>query len=128
LREHGDIISGTYSGDTVALVAVQAVLDAYRSADVIAWLWARGQQLQDGLRAVCAPWAWVYPEGRPVHQRLVFDTEDRGHAFSAEMVKRGIIWAPFCANLMRAHTEGDIARVVDAATESLAVLARERVA
>lgn len=125
LAEHGGAISGTYSGETSGLGALLGVLEAYQDEDVIRWLWARGQQLQDGLRAVCAPYPWAHVEGAPVHQRVRFDDEALGPLFSAQMMQRGILWAPYCANVMRAHTAADIDLVIDAAGESLRVLVGE---
>lgn len=125
LRDYGEIVSGTYSGHAGDLAAVVSVLNAYRHENVIEWLWSRGRQLQRGLLSVCAPYPWATAEGLPVHQRIRFDTDARGHAFSAEMVKRGIIWAPYCANVCRAHSEADIERVVVATEESLRVLAEQ---
>ena len=67
-------------------------------------------------------------EGLPVHQRIRFTTPDaeaRGHRFSEEMLKRGVLWHPACANIMRDHTADDIERVVLAAAASLRVIADE---
>ena len=122
LREHGQIVSGTYSGDALALDAVLSTLQAYQREGVIDWMWARGKQLQRGLQSVCAAYPWAIPEGAPVHQRIRFADEAQGHEFSRLMMLKGILWHPACANLMRAHTEADIERTVCAVEESLRVM------
>jgi glutamate-1-semialdehyde 2,1-aminomutase len=43
LLEHGEIVSGTYSGDITGLAAVLDVLDVYRREPVIEALWERGR-------------------------------------------------------------------------------------
>lgn len=126
LREHGEQISGTYSGEAAALGALLSVLSAYRTCGVIDWMWARGRQLQEGLRSLCASSSiGVVVEGAPVHQRLRFPTDDLAAQFSAEMIRRGVLWHPQCVNVCRAHTEAHISQALAAASESLAALADE---
>lgn len=120
LAEHGECISGTYSGDAHAAWSLIGTLDAYKEHGVIEHMWARGEQLQAGLRdAVAASSIDAHVEGAPVHQRIRFDNPELGPAFSAEMVKRGIIWHPQCTNIMLAHTEAIIDEVIEAAAVSL---------
>lgn len=125
LAEHGGLASGTYSGEAVTLQQVVNVLAEYRRCGVVDWMWARGLQLQLGLRALCAEHQIAVPEGSPVHQRLRFQTEAEGARFSQEMVRRGIIWHPACCNIMLAHTEAHIELVLVAAEGSLRAMARE---
>jgi glutamate-1-semialdehyde aminotransferase len=123
LKEHGELVSGTYSGDAGGLVAVEDTIREYVREDVIKTLWARGRQLAAGLDALCAGTA-VKLEGAPVHQRLTFPEPADGLRFSAEMAKRGVLWHPGVTNIMAAHTEAIIDQVLDAARASLkAVLA-----
>lgn len=139
LAEHGELVSGTYSGDVTGLSAVCDVLSVYTTEPVIDTLWERGRQLARGLNAVLAehPDIPVVREGAPVHQRLRFTepvpadtapydyrlaatgTRPLAHGFAAQMAKRGILWHPDVANICYAHTEAQIERVIDAASESL---------
>lgn len=115
LADHGTCISGTYSGDTVGLAAVQRTVWRYQALTlppVIATLWERGRQLQNGLREQ----GWTV-EGAPVHQRIVFETAEAGKTFAAGMAARGVLWHPACVNVSAAHTEDDINRVLAAAKE-----------
>lgn len=125
LDTHGSMVSGTYSGDVGALAALIDTLHAYECGDgfstaVIAVLWARGTQLQRGLKSALADTG--YParlEGAPVHQRIVFDDKADGREFSALMADRHVLWHPEVANVMYAHSIEDIERVVTATYESL---------
>ena len=44
-------VSSTYSGDTLSLAAALATVGVYRTQGVVEHLWARGQQLMDGMNA-----------------------------------------------------------------------------
>lgn len=126
LAEHGEVVSGTYSGDAVAAGALMSTLNEYQQHDVVGWMWKRGRQLQLGLAdAITHAGIEARLEGSPVHQRIVFANDALGPLFAMEMAKRGVLWNPACTNIMRAHTEADIERVVDAAEESLRELVTE---
>jgi glutamate-1-semialdehyde aminotransferase len=124
---HAELVSGTYGGDTVALAAVLRTLEVYRTQPVIDTLWARGGQLRVGLRRLCEsfPTLHAHAEGMPVHQRLRFETPGMGQRFSAFMAARGILQHPDCINVCFAHSREDMARVVEAAHECAAELAKE---
>jgi glutamate-1-semialdehyde 2,1-aminomutase len=122
------MISGTYSGDTVGLSACVATIEEYAAEPIIETLWARGRQLQDGLRAVLAN-SGIGPdvavlEGAPVHQRIRFAEPEAGYRFAAEMARRGVLWHPQVVNVSAAHTEAQIGTVIEAARESLAEVPR----
>ena len=120
LAEEGEAVSGTYSGDAGALTTLAVVLREYRNENVIRWMWRRGGQLWRGLLAeIAASGISASVDGLLVHQRITFKDEGMGARFSALMAARSIIWHPACTNIMRAHTEADIERVVEAAGESL---------
>ena len=113
LEEHGEIVSGTYSGDVGGLSAVVSTIDTYVKDNVIETLWARGRQLQGGLRHL-----GMEVQGAPVHQRIKFTDKAQGLRFSTEMAKRGVLWHPDVTNIMAAHTSEIIDRVLEAAGES----------
>jgi glutamate-1-semialdehyde 2,1-aminomutase len=120
-RVHGEIASGTYSGDITGLSALVDTLNVYATEPVIDTLWARGRQLQDGLRALI-PESLATCLGGPVCQRVTFTNPAHGQQFSDAMLERGVIWHPLVAMPMYAHTVSQIDQVLDAAQASLAVL------
>lgn len=118
MEEHGQIASGTYSGDLTGLSAVISVLRAYRDEDVLNTLWRRGRQLARGLDELVRMGLAVAREGQPVHQRLRFADDETAQRFSAGMAHRGVLWHPACVNVSAAHTADLIERVIDAAYAS----------
>lgn len=120
-RDHGEIPSGTFSGETSGLAALVETLKVYTTEPVIDTLWARGRQLQDGLRALI-PESLATCLGGPVCQRVTFTNPAHGQQFSDAMLERGVIWHPLVAMPMYAHTVSQIDQVLEAAKASLAVL------
>jgi len=118
---HGEIPSGTYSGDVVGLSAVIDTLQEYTTKPIIETLWARGRQLADGLDAQVRrrPDLLKSRDGAPVHQRLTFRDADDGLYFAQNMWERGILWHPGATNVMAAHTTEQIDTVIAAAHDSL---------
>ncbi len=121
LADHGTLVSGTYSGYPQGMQAVVDTIHTYTTEPVIETLWARGRQLQEGLRAV-VPADLGVCEGAPVHQRIRFFNEAHGPKFTELMKARGILWHHACANVMYAHTIEQIDRAIQAAAESLRCL------
>ena len=123
-QAHGEIPSGTYSGDTVGLSAVIDTLQKYATEPVIETMWARGRQLAEGLDALVSahPALLQSRDGAPVHQRLTFYDAANGERFARLMWDRGVLWHPGAVNVMFAHTEQQITAVVGAARESLRAL------
>lgn len=127
----GGMVSGTFSGDTVGLAALIEVVGAYARTPVIETLWHRGDQLAGGLRAACArhPALGAVVEGAGnVHLRVRFADPAHGPAFSAQMVRHGILWHPDCTNVCASHTAAMMAWVVEAADASMAALVPSRAA
>lgn len=126
VAEHGELVSGTYSGDAFALEMLVAVISTYIKNPVIERLWKRGRQLQRGLDELAKrawPFGVVCREGAPVHQRLRFETEALGQTFAAQMAARGVLWHPACVNICYSHTPEQIESVIDATDESLNAMA-----
>lgn len=131
LKEHGEIVSGTYSGDVTGLSAVLDTLHTYTTEPVIETIWARGRQLMDGLKQVI-PAELGTIEGNPPHCRIRFNdpqvagpydyrtSEARplSHKFKDEMAKRGVLCVPDWFMTMYAHTEQQINQVIEAAAQS----------
>lgn len=124
LADHGEIISGTYSGDAVALAALIDVARVYDTQPVIDTLWKRGCQLARGLREAIALHPGPVLEGAAVHQRLRFPDPADGKRFAAAMAQRGVLWHPDIVNISYSHTEAHIERVVEGAIASLAEMAK----
>lgn len=125
VAEHGEIVSGTYSGEPVACEAVLNTLHVYKAEPVIETLWKRGSRLQAGL--VEALWETssgdlACAEGAAVHQRLRFRDRAVACEFSAQMADRGVLWHPDCVNVSYAHSEAQIDEVVAAVRGSLAAV------
>ncbi len=118
LAEHGEMVSGTYSGDCVGLTAVVDTLNTYTTEPVIQTLWERGRQLQRGLREVIPREIGVV-EGAPVHQRIQFVDPTHGEQFRIAMKQRGILWHPAVTNIMYAHTISQMEYVIESAAESV---------
>lgn len=134
LAEHGELASGTYSGDAAALAALCATVRTYAQMPVIETLWARGRQLHAGLeRAVLASGVDARVEGAPVHLRIGYGADvagtgwgggwgnnrAHGRAFAAAMATRGVLWHPDVCNVNFAMTEADIDHVIESAADSL---------
>jgi glutamate-1-semialdehyde 2,1-aminomutase len=128
LLAHGQMVSGTYSGETVGLGALVDTLGVYEREPVIATLWARGEQLRDGLTRAAAAHPGLHATvggAAPVHLRMRFRDPALGPVFSEQMMRRGVLWLPDCANVMAAHTPEIIEQVIHAADDSMAALSRE---
>jgi glutamate-1-semialdehyde 2,1-aminomutase len=103
-------VSSTHFGNTVSLAAADAVLDIWDDA-CVAHLWRIGQSLMDGLRGV-----GYEVVGHPPRSLLQFNNQSERAYFIREMANRGVlINRPNLPNL--AHTDADVAKVVEAAVE-----------
>ena len=122
LEQHGQVASGTFSGDATGLQALCDTVQVYTTEPVIDTLWARGRQLWAGLSEVVQASVYhdtAHVDGNPVHLRLRFDDATLGRVFAAEMVQRAVLWHPDCVNVSYAHSEGQIDAVIRTASESL---------
>lgn len=123
LKDHGEIVSGTYSGEAGSLGCVLETLRTYTSEPVIETLWRRGRQLRRGLAEALAEHPIGAIEGAPVHQRITFTKPEHGKQFAAGMARRGVLYHPDCINVCFAHTEAQIERVIEAAADCVRMLA-----
>lgn len=125
-------VSATYHGDTAAMAAAMATLDALDARDVAGNLWRLGEKLIDGLNAAAARHgvpAWAYGEPLPPMPFLRFTHEDPAangalrDTFCEEALARGALLHPrhmwFVSD---AHQPADIDRVLAAADEALAAV------
>lgn len=114
LAEHGEIVSGTFSGDVTGLSAVCDVLETYTTEPVIETLWARGHQLKHGLQQVL-PASFATIDGCAPLLRIQFAQPDHKVPFKDAMAARGVLMYPDWFMTMYAHTEQQIDQVIEAA-------------
>jgi len=117
LAEHGEMVSGTFSGDATGLSAVCQVIERYRREPVIETLWERGRQLQAGLLAVLPP-SFVTIDGAAPLTRLRFVNDADKIRFKDAMHAQGILTYPDWLMTMFSHTPAQIDQVIQAAQVS----------
>lgn len=131
LMRHADVISGTYGGDLIGLVAALATMGVYRDFPVIERMRERGEALMDGVRqgiAHARQWAdtGAAVDGYPCHPILRFDRPDAEAAMSLLLLhcaRRGVLLHPGGLNPMHAHLKKHVAQTVDAVADGLAAVA-----
>lgn len=116
LAEHGEIVSGTFSGDVTGLSAVVDTLHTYTTEPVIETLWARASYLHAGLSRVL-PSGVTLSAPAPLFG-LTYDTPEHREQFKDAMHERGVLIWPDWLMTMYAHTEAQMDRVVTVAAEA----------
>lgn len=111
LAEHGEIVSGTFSGDVTGLNAVVDTLHTYTSEPVIETLWARARQLHAGLSQVIPPSVATLSAPAPLFGNTFTSPEIR-ERFKDAMHERGVLIWPDWWMTMYAHTEQQINQVI----------------
>jgi len=130
-RERVFLLSTTFGGETHALAAAMAVMDAYESEPVIEHMWRYGERLADAVRAAVADAGLdglVGVEGRPCN--LLFFTKDPDGnrsqpyrtLFIQELVARGVIGPSFVDSY--AHDDAALDQTVEAVRGALEVYRR----
>lgn len=123
LMEGGDLISGTFGGEAIALAACDAVLDVYDEEPIIASIDEAGRiMLRDFRSALKQAGLPATILGQPQHPKLVFATGD-AHLdqcalayFVQEMAAEGVLLHPSGWNVCADHcNEDDLTKVRDAA-------------
>jgi len=114
LAKHGEIVSGTYSGDTLGLRAVCDTLQAYTTEPVIDTLWERARQLHAGwTHAVPASFATL--TGPAPLMGIQYTHPEQERAFINGLMKQGVLCCGKWFMTMYAHTPEHMDRVVEAA-------------
>lgn len=116
LAEHGEMVSGTFSGDTVGLEAVCRTLDVYTSEPVIETLWSRARQLHAGF-STAVPASFATLTGPAPLMGIRYANPEQKQAFSQGMLDKGVLVYPDWFMTMFAHSEANIDRVVQVAGE-----------
>jgi glutamate-1-semialdehyde aminotransferase len=119
---HGEIASGTYSGELSGLAAVVDTLEVYTNQPVIETMVARGRQLREGMDALVPKELGEMQGVYPACQHLHFHNPEHGQQFSQAMLDRGVIWHPLPVLTMHSHHASHINHVLAAAKASLETL------
>jgi glutamate-1-semialdehyde 2,1-aminomutase len=127
-RERVFLLSTTHGAETHGLAAAIATMRFYKQNPVIDTLYARGKRLRCGLQRVIAELK-LEPHFDLVSRdcNLIFGTRDaEGEPsqafrtlFMQELVIRGVIAPAFVVSY--SHTEADIDRTIEAASEALVI-------
>lgn len=134
LRHVGErvfLLSTTHGAETHSLAAAVAVIDIYRSEDVIGTLYRQGDRLAHGVRQAVAALGLERHftlAGRPC--ALLYGTRDSAGQpsqtfrtlFLQELVKRGVLAPSFIVSY--SHTNADIDRTIEAVAGALGVYRR----
>ncbi len=134
MREMEDIFfSGTFGGETLSLAAAIAVMDKIRLQPVIHTLWKTGDRLRAGVETLLkqhglaeivimrglAPWILLDFLPQPTASREAIKT-----LFITEMALQGVLILG-SHNICYAHTEADIARILQAYDHALGRISEE---
>jgi glutamate-1-semialdehyde 2,1-aminomutase len=120
---YGDIPSGTFTGELSGMEGVLDAIHTYTTRPVIETLWAKGQRLLDGFKAVILPELGEV-EGFPVCFRIKYHHDANGPKMTQAMLQRGVILHPLPILVMYSHTDQQIDYVIAAAKESAECLMR----
>lgn len=120
-------VSSTFAGETIALAAALETLAIYEEHDVIGHLWARGQQLMDGLNEIFRKHDFpAEAKGlAPCSSIVMLEPGSRGNAlleaFFDACYEHGVSF--YRVNYPNfAHTEADIAETLERCDRALAAL------
>lgn len=116
LGEHGELVSGTFSGDTTGLQAVADTLHVYTAHPVIATLWDRARQLYDCWQQEVPASFCTLSQAAPL-MGLTFTNPEHKVPFKDAMAERGILMWPDWLMTMYAHTPAHMERVAKTAGE-----------
>lgn len=123
----------TFGGEALSLAAAKATLQQLQRHDVPAWLDRTGTRLRAGYNALAEAWGLAgvtHAAGFGARSIVVFESKEQAAEQSPlilksvvqqEMIRRGVLWAGF-NTMCFAHTEADVAQILDAYSAALAVL------
>jgi glutamate-1-semialdehyde 2,1-aminomutase len=117
LMKHAWPISGTFSGDVLALAACEAMLEIYRTEGVIDDLWANGLRLMQSIDSDVAR-----TRGYPPHFALTFhcnQPRERASVFVQGCADYGVLFHPAIVNASAAMTTDDVDYTVHVVTKVL---------
>ncbi len=127
-RERVFLLSTTHGAETHSLAAAIETMKVYQNQNVIETLYRQGLRLMEGINQSISDLdlnEYFQIAGRPCN--LIFTTRDQSKSasqsfrtlFLQEMIQRGIIAPSFVVSF--SHSDEDIDRTINAASESLRV-------
>jgi glutamate-1-semialdehyde 2,1-aminomutase len=122
------LLSTTHGAETHTLAAAIETINVYKNENVIKTLYRQGKRLTDGINHCTSELGlneYFHVAGRP--SNLIFITRDQSKnpsqsfrtLFLQEMIQRGFIVPSLVVSF--SHSDEDIDRTIDAASESLRV-------
>jgi len=126
LMQYADVISGTFGGETHALMACQEALDIYESEDAIKRIWQVGRVLTNAMKGdllrLNLPADMVGPACRPVLKWRA-PSPLVASLLQQELAERGVFCHPSGFNPSLAHTPAVLEESVVAISGALGVMA-----
>lgn len=130
-RERVFLLSTTHGAETHSLAAAIETMNVYKNQNVIETLYRQGKRLADGINRYISDLnlnEYFQIAGRPCN--LIFITRDQSKnssqafrtLFLQEMIQHGIISPSFVVSF--SHSDEDIDRTIDAASESLRIYSK----
>jgi glutamate-1-semialdehyde aminotransferase len=123
--------SFTYGGDAVALAVAKATIGQLRDGSAIEHLWRQGARLRDGYNELArAAGIEQFTDCHGLAPRTVLSFRDSSGAeslelkslFQQEVLRRGVLSAGY-HNVMLAHSDEDVERMLGAYAAAVAVMA-----
>lgn len=119
LMQHAWPVSGTYSGDALALAAADAMLDLYQEEGIIDALWANGHALLSGLRSIVPPGGptivfhghdprFWFTFGGPVDERLAKSVFVQKCASGGVLVHPAVVFASAAMSARQVMLAADV--------------------
>ena len=122
--------STTYGGETIALAAARATLEALEREPVIEHIWRQGRALRRGIEDAAREWHIpLRLGGNPPRSGLVFEDGDGRESselrtlFMQETVKRGVLFGG-PVFISYSHSDADIRHTVDVVTDAFRIMRR----
>jgi glutamate-1-semialdehyde 2,1-aminomutase len=125
------LLSTTHGAETHALAAARATLNAYKTSDVVGFLYQQGERLRTGInQCILRHQISDHFEVQGRGCNLIYVTKDQGEQrsqafrtlFLQEMIRNGIIAPSFVVSF--SHSNEDVERTIDAVDRALGVYER----
>lgn len=114
LRDHGEMVSGTFSGDSIGLQALCDTIETYISEPVISTLWARAYYLHT-LFSKAIPASFATLTGPAPLMGIRYAHPEHKQPFVEAMAKRGVLCYGDWLMVMFSHSDDHMYQVVEAA-------------